>query len=144
MIRAFRKNDIHQIMKLWLETNVSTHHFIPKEYWIGMYDAVKESMPSASIYVYEENGIVYGFIGLMDQYIAGIFVESEMQEKGIGKQLIEYVKANTEELALHVYQKNCRAMHFYEREKFVIVSQQVDEDTGEIELLMSWKRNHAD
>lgn len=144
MIRAFRKNDIDQIMKLWLETNVSTHKFIPKEYWTGMYDTVKESMPSASIYVYEENGFVYGFIGLMDQYIAGIFVESKMQEKGIGKQLIDYVKTQKEELSLHVYQKNSRAIHFYEREKFVILSKQVDEHTGEIELLMGWKRDRAD
>ncbi|MEG2234763.1 MAG: GNAT family N-acetyltransferase, partial [Oscillospiraceae bacterium] len=71
-------------MELWLDTNISAHSFIESEYWKSNYDTVKSMMPSATIYVYEENHVIQGFIGLMDAYIAGIFVSQKFQSKGIG------------------------------------------------------------
>ncbi|MDF2878564.1 MAG: acetyltransferase [Clostridia bacterium] len=71
-------------------------------------------------------------------YIAGIFVSSDMQSKGMRKQLLEKVKALYSELSLAVYQKNIKAVKFYQREEFVIKQEQIDENTGEIEYLMVW------
>ncbi len=43
---------------------------------INNFDMVKQMLPSAYIYVYEENNIIKGFIGIVEQnYIAGIFVK---------------------------------------------------------------------
>lgn len=71
--------------------------------------------------------------------IAGIFVRTEMQSKGIGKQLLEYVKSFKNRLNLSVYQKNERAVNFYIRENFKIQSKRMDENTREMEYFMVWE-----
>lgn len=138
MIRKFKEEDIEDIMKLWLETNISAHDFIDSDYWKNNYDAAKEMMPNASIYVYEENDLIQGFVGLMDGYIAGIFVSKQLQSKGLGKELLDYAKSNNSKLFLNVYKKNKRAVDFYLREGFLVSSEKEDENTGEIELSMYW------
>lgn len=73
------KEDLDRIMELWLETNISAHSFIKDEYWSENFDVVKGMMPNANIYLYEENDIIQGFVGLMDDYIAGIFVSGNVK-----------------------------------------------------------------
>ena len=87
MIRAFRNDDLTEIMQIWLDTNTKAHNFIPKEYWTGNYAMVKEVLPQAEIYVYEDGNTnqVQGFIGLNDSYIEGIFVREEAESRGVGK-----------------------------------------------------------
>lgn len=138
MIRKLRENDITAMMQIWLETNMKAHHFIPKEYWIQNYAVVKELVAQGEVYVYEENHQLVGFIGLTDDYIAGIFITELAQSKGIGKQLLNYVKKIKSTLSLSVYQKNERAISFYQREQFIIQSENMDDSTNEKELIMKW------
>ncbi|EGD47296.1 GCN5-related N-acetyltransferase [Ruminiclostridium papyrosolvens DSM 2782] len=138
MIRDFKKQDLDRIMDLWLDTNISAHSFIDNGYWESNYDTVKTMMPNATIYLYEENDIIQGFVGLMDNYIAGIFVSRQVQSSGIGKKLLDYVKDKKATLSLNVYQENSRAVSFYLRESFAISNEQIDENTGKIELSMNW------
>lgn len=43
-------------------------------------------------------------------------------------------------LILNVYQKNTRAIHFYQREGFEIQREGLDEDTGEKDYVMIWEQ----
>ena len=43
-------------------------------------------------------------------------------------------------LQLNVYQKNARAISFYQREGFIIQCEDLDEATGEKEYTMLWKQ----
>lgn len=140
MIRAFQIDDIDNIMKIWLETNIEAHDFIPPSYWENHYDMVKEMLPRASIYVYEMDKQIVGFIGMTDNYIEGIFVAKKYQSQGIGSQLISYAKENYASLSLQVYQKNTPSISFYEKENFKIIEEKIDAQTKEKELLMSWSR----
>ena len=69
MIREFIINDLNNIMELWLSTNILAHDFIDKKYWESNFDSVKEMMPQATIYIYEEHAKLKGFIGLMDIFV---------------------------------------------------------------------------
>ena len=142
MIRVFNENDISVVMQIWLDTNIKTHSFISKCYWMDNYDMVKKIMPQAEIYVYEDNitNQIEGFIGLTDNYIAGLFVKEGVQSKGIGKQLLNYAKGIKSNMRLSVYNKNIRAIKFYQREQFVIQSENTDDNTNEKELIMVWSR----
>lgn len=142
MIRQFKKNDLPAVMQIWLDTNIKAHDFIPKEYWESNYEIVKEILPNAEIYVHEDDtaGFIDGFIGLTDNYIAGIFVKEDKQSKGIGKQLLNYVKNIKPNISLSVYQKNTKAVRFYKREQFQIVSENVDDITNEKEFIMEWNK----
>lgn len=138
MIRKLHPKEIETILELWLKTNGSAHAFIERDYWKKNYDFVKGMILTALIYVYKENDIIQGFIGLLEDYIAGLFVLEQLQSKGIGKKLLDYVKCQKTGLSLHVYQKNEKAVHFYLREGFVVLHEQMDENTGQIELNMNW------
>jgi len=140
MIREFKENDLNSIMRLWLETNITAHSFIDEYYWKSNYDNVKQMMPEAKIFVYEENNSIKGFIGLSGNYIAGIFVEILCQSKGVGKALLDHIKERNPELLLQVYKKNNKAVRFYLREGFVIANEQIDKNTNEIELAMEWRK----
>lgn len=139
MIRAFKLEDLDQVMKIWLDSNLEAHHFINREYWIANAPMVKEQLLDAEIYVYEYENKIVGFVGLQDNYLAGIFVDKSMRSKGIGKQLLDYVKRIRQELLLTVYNENKRAVQFYQREGLKTVSQEMDKVTNKLELLMQYK-----
>lgn len=139
MIRKLQKIDINRVADIWLKTNLKAHYFIPEQYWTNNYEVVKEMLPQAEVYVYEDDKIIQGFIGINDEYIEGIFVSDEMQSRGIGKMLLDYIKDKKDRLQLKVYQKNVRAMSFYQREGFTIQSEGMDEFTGEKEYVMNWE-----
>ena len=138
MIRKLQNVDINKVADIWLKTNLETHDFISGQYWTSNYESVKKMLPQAEVYVYEDNKIIQGFVGVRDEYIEGIFVSGKMQSHGIGKALLDYIKDKKVRLQLNVYQKNIRAMSFYQREGFTIQSEQLDEFTGEKEYVMKW------
>lgn len=142
MIRAFKENDLFVVMQIWLDTNIKAHSFIPQKYWTDNYAVVKDILPQAEIYAYEDDNTsqIGGFIVLMDNYIEGIFVREAIQSKGIGKQLLNYAKEIKSSLRLNVYQKNTRAITFYQREQFVIRSEIIDDSTNEKEFIMTWSK----
>ena len=140
MIRKLRKADINKVADIWLDTNIKAHNFIPAQYWKRNFDLVKELLLQATVYVYEDKQEIQGFVGLSDEYIEGIFVSAEMQSQGIGKILLNYVKGKRNNLLLNVYQKNARAISFYQREGFEIQCNGIDEATGERDYAMAWQR----
>ena len=139
MIRELRKVDINKVAEIWLDTNIKTHYFISAQYWKSNFELVKELLLQATVYVYEDKQEIQGFIGLSNEYIEGIFVSAEMQSQGIGKILLNYVKGKRNKLILNVYQKNTRAISFYQREGFEIQHSGLDEDTGEKDYVMTWQ-----
>ena len=87
MIRKFEKNDIDSVMQIWKDENIKAHAFISKEFWESNYNNVKESLPNAEIYVYILEEKIVGFIGLNNNYIEGIFVDTKNQCKSIRSSL---------------------------------------------------------
>ena len=140
MIRELRKVDINKVAEIWLDTNIKTHYFISAQYWKSNFELVKELLLQATVYVYEDKQEIQGFIGLSNEYIEGIFVSAEMQSQGIGKILLSYVKGKRNKLILNVYQKNTRAISFYQREGFEIQHSGLDEATGEKDYVMAWQQ----
>ena len=139
MIRVLQKADIERVVDIWLDTNLKAHYFIPGQYWKDNIDLVKEMLPQAEVYVYENDCQIEGFIGLNDEYVEGIFVSGEMQSQGLGKILLNYAKDKRNKLHLNVYQKNARAISFYKREGFEIQHSGLDEATGEKDYVMTWQ-----
>ena len=139
MIRVVQKTDITKVADIWLDTNIKAHNFISAQYWESNYEMVKEMLLQAEVYVCESNGEIQGFIGLNGDYIEGIFVCDRLQSQGIGKLLLDFVKESRTQLSLNVYQKNTRAIHFYQREGFEIQNEGLDEATGEKDYVMTWR-----
>ncbi len=140
MIRKFEKNDINDVMRIWEKENIKAHKFISKEYWENNYNYVKEILPNAEIYVYIFKENIVGFIGINENYIEGIFVDTNNQCNGIGTSLLNRVKENRNNLTLSVYKKNINAINFYKKNGFAITSESIEENTNEVEYTMTWNK----
>lgn len=142
MIREYKPTDLDAIMTLWLQGNEQAHAFIPSEFFRSNYDLVKSIISASQIYVQDLNG-VKGFIGLMDNYIAGLFVDNSVHRQGIGLALLQKAKQQYSELFVNVYKKNTNALAFYLSQGFMVISEGINEETNEPELLMQCKVDHS-
>ena len=142
MIRKFENLDLDAVMQIWLQANLDAHAFIPASFWEAHFEMVRDMLPQAELYVHEgeDPRQIDGFIGLTENHIEGIFVAKAARSKGIGKALLDYAKSRRPCLTLSVYQKNQRALAFYRREKFIVQSEGIDEDTNEADIQMLWTR----
>lgn len=140
MIRRLNDNNIDAVMQIWKEENIKAHNFIPKEYWEEKFNYVKSILPSAEIYVYIDKNTIEGFIGINNNYIEGIFIKEINQNKGIGTALLEKVKQLKPKLILNVYEKNKKAIKFYEKNGFKIIEKNTDKETNEKEYTMIWEK----
>ena len=141
MIRRMGEGDLEAVAAIWLDANREAHDFIPASYWLGHFEEVRTALAQAEVWVFEAEARaeISGFIGLQEDYIAGIFVRREARSGGVGRQLLDHVKAGRRQLRLQVYRKNSRAAGFYRREGFRVLEEGVDPETGEAELLMEWR-----
>ena len=142
MIRKFETRDLDTVMQIWLHGNLDAHAFIAASFWTEHFEMVRDMLPQAELYVHENEDTrqIDGLIGLTENHIEGIFVAKSARSEGIGKALLEYAKSRKPYLMLSVYQKNERALAFYQREQFVVHSEGIDEDTNEAEIQMLWTR----
>ena len=81
-----------------------------------------------------------GFVGIDEGYIAGLFVVKEYRGLGIGTKLIDYVKELYDFFTLHVFENNYGAVTFYENRGLIKKEESVNEDLGEVEYLMYYRR----
>lgn len=139
MIRPSRASEIDDIMTLWLNANRQAHDFVPEEYWLSHYDEVKTEI-AKGVFVYEQNERIASFIGLIEKYIAGLFVRTDKRRAGIGKALIEFCKKQSPILELHVFEKNTGAVSFYEKNGFKKIHICPAEEIPENEIFMRWEK----
>lgn len=134
MIRKFLSKDIDTVMGIWLQGNLDAHPFISRDYWFKNLPTVRAAIQEANVYCYvDSSDHVQGFIGLQNDYIAGIFVTRQARGHGVGTSLLNYVKASRQKLALDVYLKNQHALNFYQDHGFVITKQ------SDTEAQMVWQ-----
>lgn len=124
---------------IWLESNIATHNFINEQYWLDNYDDVIESFKESEIIIYVKKTRIIGFCGLIDNYIAGMFIEKNSRNLGIGTKLMQYLKKDKDNLTLKVYKKNIKAINFYKKQNFRIIAENQDE-TQNKEYIMIWKK----
>lgn len=139
MIKQLDVSKIDDIMKIWIEENIRSHDFISEEYWENNYNYVKNVLPDADIFVYEDDDVIKGFIGITEKsYIAGLFVSCKYQSNGIGGELLNVCKKEYSTLKLDVYAKNSKAVDFYKKHGFMICEEKIDSENDEIEYSMIW------
>ncbi|OPX44649.1 N-acetyltransferase [Clostridium thermobutyricum] len=139
MIRKLRNEDIEKVMKIWKDITIKAHDFISKEYWENNYDVVKNTyIPMSETFIYEIENKIKGFISVINnEFIGALFVDINCQGLGVGSELINYVVKEYNKLSLAVYKENKNAVEFYISKGFKIIKEQIDEETGAIEYIMS-------
>ena len=139
-IDKLSNTELDTLIELWLSVNIETHDYINKNYWISNKELVKSELPKANILVYYNEKEIVAFLGFMDNYIAGLFIQKRFRGCGIGKKLLDIAKEQSEQLTLTVYKKNRNAIEFYSAQKFKTLKEVVDTNTSEIEYVMVWQK----
>ncbi|ACX90145.1 N-acetyltransferase [Pectobacterium parmentieri] len=140
MIRPYCDRDLDPLMQLWLTSTILAHPFIREDYWRESASEVREIyIPQSQTWVYEEQGSLIGFISVLEaRFIGALFVEHNYYGKQVGAALIQHVQAQFPLLSLEVYQQNTRACRFYHKQGFVVVEENVNQDTQATALIMQW------
>jgi putative acetyltransferase len=113
MIRQFQQPDIDQVISIWLEASIQAHDFVDSEFWKSKVKDMREIyIPSGETYVYEEGGIIKGFVSLYNDTLAAIFVSPDSQGTGIGMQLMGKAEDVRDNLSLTVYKENIKSIEF--------------------------------
>lgn len=142
MIRRMKEGDTTKVMTLWTKGNFKAHDFIEKDYWLENFNRVKnEYLAKSDTYVYIEEDDIKGFISILkNEYVGALFVKQDSLREGIGRRLINYCKERYDYLTLHVYEKNVNATLFYVAMNFKNKEIRIDEETGEKEYVMEWRK----
>lgn len=139
MIRPYGPDDVERILAIWLNASIVAHDFIEASFWESKLDDMREIyLPVAQTWVCERDGQILGFISLVDDVLAAIFVSPNRQGEGIGSALLEQAKRLRQQLQLTVYSANHASVAFYRRHGFEITAHALDELTGHPELMMAW------
>ncbi|HIC8643509.1 N-acetyltransferase [Elizabethkingia meningoseptica] len=142
LIRKASTTDFDRLTEIWLEASVQAHHFVEPEYWQEKAEDMKNSyLPSSETFVFEDgDGVLLGFVSLVEEHIAAFFIDTEVQRKGVGSQLLLCLQQHYDNLTLNVYSRNTGAIQFYKKYNFTEIEEKREGDTGELEYLMAWKR----
>ncbi|MFQ1008171.1 hypothetical protein B6D12_07425 [Gilliamella apicola] len=141
MIREFKSADLDKVMEIWLQGNEQAHNFIDSNFFKQNFDIVEMLIPMSTVYVQDLDG-VKGFIGITENYISGLFVEQDYRRQGTGKALVNKAKQRYNELFVHVYKKNTDAINFFLSQNFEIISESINEESNESELLLRCDIEH--
>ena len=141
MIREFKSADLDKVMEIWLQGNEQAHNFIDINFFKQNFDIVEMLIPMSTVYVQDLDGIK-GFIGITENYISGLFVEQDYRRQGTGKALVNKAKQRYNELFVHVYKKNTDAVNFFLSQNFEIISESINEESNESELLLRCDIEH--
>ena len=87
------------------------------------------------LWVYDDNGIVKGFMWVDSQQTKKLFVEPVLQSRGIGSKLLEYAVDKLGATYLWALEKNTRAIAFYQRYGFQTTEEKMLEE-GTTEYLV--------
>ncbi|MCA1296863.1 GNAT family N-acetyltransferase [Stappia indica] len=130
-IRAFRADDTDCLSEIWYRASLKAHPFLGKELLQDQRKQIEEIyLPQAEIWVATISQRPVGFIGLLDSFIGGLFVDPAEQRGGIGRALVAHGLGLKQELTLEVYAQNTEAVAFYRHLGFREVSRRPRDDNG--------------
>jgi putative acetyltransferase len=135
MIRKHTQNDLEQIMKVWYTSSTLAHPFLNSEF----VEKVKSDMrklyiPDSETWVYEIDSTIVGFISMVDNEIAGLFVLEAYHSRGIGTKLVNFITESHDKLEVEVFEKNRIGRSFYDKYGFIQFKEFNHEESGEVVL----------
>ena len=119
MIRKYKGEDIETILNIWNQASSLAHPFLDSSFVKKVEKDMRDVyIPDSETWVYEEDGTILGFISMLGNEIAGLFVLPEYHSKGVGTSLVNFIHNFHEELEVEVFEKNVIGRTFYEKYGF--------------------------
>ncbi|PWK72817.1 GNAT family N-acetyltransferase [Aminobacter sp. AP02] len=141
-IRAyFDTTDRNPLADIWLKASRVGHPFLTEADLVDQQAKVREIyLPQAENWVVELDGQPVGFIGLIDSFIGGLFVDPAAHGHGLGKALVAHAAQLKGSLDVEVYAENEAAVAFYDRIGFAEVLRKPHDDEGLLHEVIRMRR----
>ena len=132
-IRPFvTDQDTAPLSDIWLRASMIAHPFIGEPTLREQQPLMEDVyLPMARTWVAEYSGKPAGFVCLLKDHIAALFVDPAMQGQGVGRALLDHAAQGRSRMTLEVYTDNTKAIAFYERYGFEIESRREADDQGQ-------------
>jgi len=140
MIRKYKATDLTNIIDIWYKTSAIANPFLVND----IVEKVKKDMrdiyiSNAETWVYEESDELVGFISMLGNEVAGLFVNPNYQAKGVGTQLVDFVAKLHNELEVEVFEKNKIGRPFYDKYGFIFIKKYFDQASNQEVLRLKFK-----
>ena len=130
-LRTSEPQDTERLLDIWLAASRLGHPFLGDSTLLTQREIVRDVyLPNAENHVALRDGQLLGFIGLLDCFIGGLFVDPAYHRCGVGRALVEHVSRQKPWLELEVYGANKLASDFYRKLGFCEVSRRSHDDDG--------------
>ena len=124
------KADYTTLSDIWEHSVRATHDFLDEDTITEIKAALVPSyFPNVELYAVSHNGSLAGFIGLRDDMIEMLFIDSRSRGQGYGSSLIEFA-LGCGATKVDVNEQNPRALAFYQAKGFKIIGRDSSDETG--------------
>lgn len=108
-LRRYQAGDNKALSDIWLRASARAHSFFTPEQLAEQRKRVSEVyLPNAETWVACEGAGLLGLIGLIDDFIGGLFVDPQHQGSGVGRTLVNHAMKLGESPILEVYARSSR------------------------------------
>lgn len=122
MIREVKKTDYPILVDIWESAVLSTHDFLKKEDFLYYREHLPTYFQYVTLYGYEQDGRLVGFIGVAENNIEMLFVHNDYRYKGVGKRLVMYAIEKLQVCKVDVTEQNIQAVGFYQHRGFSVIT----------------------
>lgn len=122
--------DYEKLSEIWERSVRATHSFLTEQSIREIRATlIPDYFPNVELWAAVSDGVAKGFIGLSEDKIEMLFVDSDSLGKGIGTLLTEFAMRNGA-VKVDVNEQNPSALGFYISRGFSIASRDAADDAG--------------
>jgi putative acetyltransferase len=119
-IRKYRNSDLEELLSSWENASKLAHPFLTND----LLESTRKNipvvlLPKADTWVYEREGVVVGFISLVGNEVAALFVQPAFHGTGAGRALVDKARELHGDLEVEVFEVNSIGLQFYLKYGFV-------------------------
>lgn len=118
-IRPYSESGKEQIVSIWEQSVLATHHFLTPSDFHHIKEIVKSiDFNSFAVFCLVHQNKVIGFIGVAEKKVEMLFLSPQYFGKGLGKKLMQYAIKELHANEVDVNEQNRDAFAFYQKMGF--------------------------
>ena len=139
MIRKYDEHDIEVVVSTWRRASELAHPVLTKAF-LDQEDANMRNiyLAFAETWVIEIDGVVVGFIALIEDEIGGLFLDPDFHGQGLGRALVDKAVIQKGPLKVEVFKENIIGRRFYDAYGFRETEEFIHEASGQTTLRMNF------
>jgi putative acetyltransferase len=133
VILKFEPKHTEAIVDIFYKASLLVHPFLNHDFLEQEKINIREIyLPNVKTWVFENEGIVIGFVSLLKNDVMAIFVDLQHHSLGYAKAMMDHAVDEAGDLEVVVFEENSIGRQFYERCGFKFMSKYIHEPTQQM------------